>query len=155
METLVQLVGIEATREVPSAAVTCEGRPRLLLNPDFVAAHCARDEHLFLLVMHELWHVILAHTRLYPRATPAENIAFDAVINAGLCRQFPGPEYRGFFEALNPADAFPGCLLRPPEGWPHAPRIPRRVRGWPARTRGLLERLYPAAGRPDVPAPIR
>jgi hypothetical protein len=154
METLVQLAGIEATRDVPSAAVTCEGRPRLLLNPDFVAAHCARDEHLFLLVMHELWHVILAHTRLYPRATPAENVAFDAVINAGLCRQFPGPEYRGFFEALNPADAFPGCLLRPPEGWPQAPRIPRGVRGWPARTRGLLERLYPAAGQPDVPAPL-
>ncbi len=154
METLVQLAGIEATREVPSAAVTCEGRPRLLLNPDFVAEYCTRDEHLFLLVMHELWHVILAHTRLYPRATAAENVAFDAVINAGLCRQFPGPEYRGFFEVLNPADAFPGCLLRPPEGWPHAPRIPRAARGWPRATRALLERLYPASGRPDVPTPL-
>ena len=101
------------SREIPTAAVTCEGRPRLLVNPDFVAERCARDEHLFLLVMHELWHVILAHTRLYPRATRAENIAFDAVINAGLWRQFPGVEYRGFFEALNPADSFPAaCCAR-------------------------------------------
>src|SRR5437870_1276693 len=107
LETLCRLAGISASREVETAAVTCEGRSRLLINPDFVAAHCRRDEHLFLLVMHELWHVILAHTRLWPRPTPNHNIAFDAVINAGLARQHPAPEYRGFFEALNPPDAFP------------------------------------------------
>jgi hypothetical protein len=153
METFVSLAGVVASREVPSAAVSCAGRPTLLLNPDFVAAHCTRDEHLFLLVMHELWHVMLAHTRLYPRATPAENVAFDAVINAGLARRFPGPEYRGFFRALNPADAFPGCLLRPPAGWPDAPRIPRRAT-WPRGTRELIARLYPRERERGVPAPL-
>ena len=125
LETLCRLAGIAASRDVETAAVTCEGRSRLLINPDFVAAHCRRDEHLFLLVMHEMWHIILAHTRLWPRPTRNHNIAFDAVINAGLARQHPEPEYRGFFEALNPADAFPGLLLRPPEGWPFAPRYRR------------------------------
>jgi hypothetical protein len=153
METLVSLAGIEASLSVATASVSCEGRPRLLVNPDFVAGHCRRDEHLFLLVMHELWHVILAHTRLYPRATTAENVAFDAVINAGLARQFPGPEYRGFFEALNPADEFPACLLRPPAGWPDAPRLPRAAK-WPRGTRALLARLYPRAGESRVPAPL-
>jgi hypothetical protein len=141
METLVRLAGIEASREIPTAAVTCEGRPRLLINPDFVAKHCAREEHLFLLVMHELWHVILAHTRLYPRATPEQNVAFDAVINAGLCVQFPGVEYRGFFESLNPADEFPACLLRPPPGWPSAPDY--GVARGPRGLEKILERLYP------------
>ena len=150
METLVRLAGIEASREIATAAVTCEGRPRLLVNPDFVAERCARDEHLFLLVMHELWHVILAHTRLYPRATPAENIAFDAVINAGLCRQFPGVEYRGFFEAVNPADSFPGCLLRPPLGWPNAPDYGGA--GGP-RVQKLLRRLYPPLAQLNTAMP--
>ena len=141
METLCRLAGIVESREIETAAVECRRHPRLLVNPDFVAEHCARDEHLFLLVMHELWHVILAHTRLYPRPTLAHNIAFDAVINAGLARQFPGPEYRGFFEALNPADTFPGCLLRPPEGWPAAPVLPDCG---PPGTREIVARLYPA-----------
>ena len=123
METLCRLAGIKVSREIPSAAVECTFRPRLLLNPDFVEKYCARDEHLFLLVMHELWHIILAHTRLYPRGTMAHNIAFDAVINSGLIRQFNAPEFRGFFEAINKADEFPGCLLRPPEGWPANPTV--------------------------------
>ena len=77
----------------------------MLLNPDFVLAHCQRDEHLVLLVLHELWHVLLAHTRMYERATTVDNIAFDAIINAGLARSFPGPQWRGFLEAVNPAGA--------------------------------------------------
>jgi hypothetical protein len=152
METLVGLAGVEASRDVATAAVTCEGRPRLLLNPDFVARHCQSDEHLFLLTMHELWHVLLAHTTLYPRATEAQNIAFDAIINAGLCRQFPGPEYRGFFEGLNPVDSFPGLLLRPPEGWPENPRVPTRL--GPSGTAPLVKRLYPAQGSAGVAMPL-
>jgi hypothetical protein len=140
METLCRLAGIKASREIHSAAVECRYRPRLLLNPDFIDQYCKRDEHLFLLVMHELWHVILAHTRLYPRATLAHNIAFDAIINAALARQFCAPEYRGFFEAINPADKFPSCLLRPPVGWPTHPEY---TEVGPPGTRRLLERLYP------------
>jgi len=139
METFCRLVAVTASREVPTAAVSCGDRPRLLVNPDFVDEFCRRDEHLFLLVMHELWHVILAHTTLYPRLTKAHNVAFDAVINAGLAQQFRSPEYRGFLDAVNPADAFPALLLRPPEGWPAAPRYP----DVPPRVGQVLRQLYP------------
>lgn len=151
METLCRLAGIKVSRSIPTAAVECVRRPRLLLNPDFAAKHCQRDEHLFLLVMHELWHIILAHTRLYPRSTLAHNIAFDAIINAGLSRQYDKPEYRGFFEALNPADKFPSALLRPPVGWPHKPEYPDVG---PPGTRQILERLYPPENSKQVSMPF-
>ncbi len=151
METFVRLAGIRASRQVPTAAVETGYRSNLLVNPDFVEKHCKRDEHLFLLVMHELWHIILAHTRLYPRATMAHNIAFDAIINAGLARQFSGAEYRGFFESLNPANTFPGCLLRPPQGWPEDPIY---VDCDPPGARRLVERLYPRNKNSRVAAPL-
>ncbi|MDX2078825.1 MAG: hypothetical protein SFZ02_20495 [bacterium] len=140
METLCRLAGIEISRAVPTAAVECKRRPRLLINPDFVEKHCMRDEHLFLLVMHELWHVLLAHTRMHPRMTPVQNVAFDAIINAGLMAQFYQPEYMGFFDVINPADQFPHCLLRPPVGWPDEPVYPE---GMPDGTKEMVMRLYP------------
>jgi hypothetical protein len=151
METFVRLAGIRASRQIPTAAVETGYRSNLLLNPDFINKYCKRDEHLFLLVMHELWHIILAHTRLYPRATMAHNIAFDAIINAGLARQFSAPEYRGFLETLNPADSFPGCLLRPPVGWPENPVY---VDCDPPAARKLVERLYPRNRNARVAAPL-
>ncbi len=150
METFAKLAGIVTNRDIPTAAVECTHRPRLLINPDFVAQYCRRDEHLFLLVMHELWHVILAHTSLYPRVTMAQNIAFDAIINAGLMRQFKKPAYRGFFERLNPPDKFPHLLLRPPVGWPDNPKYPDVG---PSGTVRVLRQLYPPPGlrRPTMP----
>ncbi len=86
---LLSLLSIEASDEVPTACVTTGARSRLLVNPEFVARHCRTDEHLAMLVLHELYHVLLGHTRLYPRVTPAQNWAFDCLINAQLCRLFP------------------------------------------------------------------
>ena len=150
LEALVRLVGIVETTSIPSAAVSCSGRSRLLINPEFVQRWCQRDEHLFLLVMHEMWHVLLGHTTLYPRTTLRHNIAFDAIINAGLARQHPEPQYRGFFEELNSADEFPQLLLRPPRNWPHDPQY--RVKG-PRGTRDVLRRLYPPADEKNVLMP--
>ena len=151
METFARLAGIVATTDVPTAAMECKHRPRLLINPKFVDKHCKRDEHLFLLVMHELWHVMLAHTSLYPRVTQAQNIAFDAIINAGLMRKFNKPEYMGFFDAINPPDQFPHLLLRPPVGWPDKPQYPTDI--GPAGTNRILRQLYPPKGtfRPAMP----
>ena len=70
---LLGLLNIEVTQEVPTAAVTLGLDSRLLVNPDFVAAHCRTDAALVMLVLHELWHVALGHTRLYERLTPAQN----------------------------------------------------------------------------------
>jgi hypothetical protein len=144
LEQLVRLVGIEETDTIPTAAVTTRGRARLLINPDFVAEHCQRDEHLFLLVMHEMWHVLLGHTTLYRRTSTLHNIAFDALINAGLARQHPEHAYRGFFEATNPVDSFPALLLRPPAGWPSARQHDPGVGpDWVPR---ILRQLYPRPG---------
>ncbi len=115
LEAFCRLVAIEVTNAIPSAAVSCEADPRLQMNPAFIAQYCRRDEHLFLLTLHELWHILLGHTRLYPQADLIDNIAFDAIINAGLMRTFRGPAYKGFFEAIYAPDEFPGCLLRPPK----------------------------------------
>ncbi len=151
METFCRLADIVLTKKIPTAAVECVYRPRLLINPDFVKKYCQRDEHLFLLVMHELWHIMLAHTRMYPRATPAHNIAFDTVINAGLSRLFPGPEYRGFFEKVNPIDNFPSVLLRPPDGWPNNPKYPDVG---PDGTLDVLQRLYPTGNDKSINPPF-
>ena len=119
LEKLLGLVDIVFSEAVPTAAVECSFAPRMLLNPQFVAQYCQRDGHLLMLVMHELQHIILGHTRLFPRVTLAHNLAFDAVINAILCRQFPSEA--GFFQATNGWDTFPCRLLRPAPGWPTAP----------------------------------
>ena len=100
-------------KEVDSAAVTCSSKPELLLNRNFIDTYCKTDEHLFMLVMHELYHIILGHTHLFKRHTSIDNIAFDAVINAMLCRMFPDEEYVSFFTSINSDETFPGCILRP------------------------------------------
>lgn len=149
LETFCRLAGIVVSEKIPTAAVECTYRPRLLINPNFVEKYCQRDEHLFLLVMHELWHITLAHTRMYPRATKAHNIAFDAIINAGLSRMFPAPEYRGFFESVNPVEDFPQVLLRPPKGWPHTPEYPENI--GPVGTTQIVKRLYPPENKTVQP----
>ena len=85
MEELLSLLDIVTDESIPTACVDCVTRPRLRLNPGFIADYCRTDEHLLMLVLHELHHVVLGHTRLFPRPTKAHNIAFDAVINAIIC----------------------------------------------------------------------
>ncbi|MSR47777.1 MAG: hypothetical protein EXS13_12070 [Planctomycetes bacterium] len=121
LDRLLRMCDVVPSSEVATAAIECVAQPRLLVNPEFVRSFCVRDEHLFLLVMHELHHLLLGHTRLFRRPTQAHNLAFDAVINSMLCRQFPAPEYVSFFRSINDWNEFPGRLLRPPPGWPSAP----------------------------------
>lgn len=114
---LLQLLEIEATDSVDTAAVTLGARSRLLLNPAFVAKCCPTDSDLVMLVLHELHHVALGHTRLFPRLTPAQNWAFDCVINAQLCRLYPEPHHTALFRRCYSPGKLPEALLRPPEGW--------------------------------------
>jgi hypothetical protein len=129
---LLQLFRVEASPDVPTACVSCERRPVLRINPSFVSEHCRTDAHLFVLVMHELHHVLLGHTRLFPRATPAHNVAFDAVINALLCARFPEEAYTSFFTNRYGTAKGPLRLLAPP-GKPKAR---------PARLAALHAALY-------------
>lgn len=114
---LLGLLDIEVTRSVPSAAVSVGSRSRLLLNPDFLEKHCRTDASLMMLVLHEMHHILLGHTRIYPRTTPAHNLVFDALINAQLCRALPDPEHTALFRDLYRPDQFPEALLRPPVEW--------------------------------------
>jgi hypothetical protein len=157
---LLSLLDIRASDTVDTACVTLGGRSRLLLNPHFVDSRCRTDETLAMLVMHELFHVLLGHTRLFERITPAQNFAFDAVINAQLCLLFPAPASTALFRDLYAADRLPWALLRPPDGWGgHAPqwvlkgqagRIHRSLYTDASVTYGelfgLLERLFQEAG---------
>ena len=118
MGRLFDLLEIVGSEHVESASVECAIRPTMYINPGFAQEYCQKDEHLFLLVMHELYHVILGHTRLFERPTKLHNIVFDAIINSLLSHEFPRKEYTSFFQGLNPWDSFPGRLLRPPPGWP-------------------------------------
>ncbi len=122
METLLSLADIVADERCATAAVEIGPQPRLLVNPGFVEEHCATDERLFMLTMHELYHVLLGHTRQWSRITDVDNIVFDAVINSLLCRSFPEPPYTDLFTSLYSATSFPERLLRPPIGWPHYAR---------------------------------
>ena len=118
---LLQLLSIEATDTVPTAAVTVGARSRMLINPAFVAQRCRTDAHLSMLVMHELYHVLLGHTRMYQRPTLAANWAFDCIINAQLCRLHPTAEFTSFFSACAAPEG-PWSLVGPPAGWPAAAR---------------------------------
>jgi hypothetical protein len=141
LEAFTRLTGVVVTKSVPTAAMECKYRPNLLINPDFVSQYCHSDEHLFLLVMHELMHVVLAHTNVFPRISTAQNIAFDAIINARLMRRFNSPVYQGFFDKIYRVDVFPEMLLRPPVGYPDAPIYPEG--DFPEGTIRILKQLYP------------
>lgn len=136
---LLQLLSIEVTDAVPTAAVTVGARSRMLINPAFVAECCRTDAHLSMLVMHELYHVLLGHTRMYRRPTLAANWAFDCIINAQLCRLHPSVEFTSFFSA-RAAPEGPWSLLGPPPGWPDSPRYA------PGALGDVHRRLYDDAG---------
>jgi hypothetical protein len=138
LAALLRLLDIVETKSVPTAAVECRIQPRLLINPEFVAQHAKTPEKLLMLIMHELHHVLLGHTTLFPRVTPSQNFVFDTVINGLICRMFPSPEYTSFLTDFYDANRFPECLLRPPPGWP----------SWP-------ERWYVATGIIALQEPLR
>jgi hypothetical protein len=137
---------VEWSDGVTTACVECTHRPRLLLNRAFVAEHCTTSERVAMLVLHELSHISLGHTRLYPRVTPAQNVAFDAVINARLLHLLleagidPAP-YAALPCGLYGAAEAPLFILRPPPGWPAAPEWHASAT-CPEPLRNVHRRLY-------------
>lgn len=150
LPALLQLVDIVETDVVPTAAVECNAQPRLLINPGFVATYAATPEKLTMLVLHELHHVLLGHTRRFGRSSTEDNLVFDVVINALLCRMFPDARSTALFRDFYSADTFPACLLRPTDDWTpggewRLPAVFRR--GAALRRAGEVYRsLYSGAG---------
>jgi len=168
IEAVLDLVGVHAralhallsvaecrwNEAVATACIECRDRPVLHLNPAFVDRWCRTPERLAALVLHEMLHVTLGHTRLFPRPTIAHNVAFDTVINRLLLGTLAEAgvavdPYAELFTAFYPADAAPAFLLRPPPGWPAAPDWSASV-ALPAPLRAIHRRLYrgsPASDR--------
>ncbi len=128
---LLKLMDIVETETVATAAVECRKAPRFLINPVFVKKHAATTEKLLMLVLHELNHVLLGHTTLFPHVTPADNIVFDAVINSMLSRLYPDKAHTALFTDFYSTEKFPECLLRPPKGWPERPQCPAGLKKLP------------------------
>lgn len=114
---LLSLLSITLSKNVPTASVTLGSHSVMELNPDFIEKMCFTDERLSMLILHEIMHILLGHTRMYPRAILIQNLAFDAVINAHICTLFPDPEYTALFRDLYSDSSLPEALLRPPAQW--------------------------------------
>ena len=84
---ILRVLSVGFTTGVPTLAVTCDERPRLLINLAFVSEHCRTDEHVKAVILHEFLHVLLRHTEEKREITPARHLACDAVINAIIHRQ--------------------------------------------------------------------
>jgi hypothetical protein len=112
IRAVLKILAVEFTDTVPTLAVTNEERPRLLINLGFVGEHCRTAEHVKAVLCHEFLHVLLRHTSVQGKLTPARHLALDAMINAIIHRQL-GDQYSGLM-ATHYRDA-PGLmsLLRP------------------------------------------
>jgi hypothetical protein len=94
IRAMLKILDVEFTARIPTLAVTCEERPKLLVNLIFVSKHCKTDNHVKAVVCHEFLHVLLRHTERTTMMTAERHIALDSVINAIIHRQY-GYDYSG------------------------------------------------------------
>jgi predicted metal-dependent peptidase len=113
IRAVLKVLHIEFTDTVPTLAVTCEDRPRLLVNLEFVREHCHTDAHVKAVICHEFLHVLLRHTERFTTLTPTEHLALDAVINAIIHRTL-GPDYSGMMSRYYAEERGVARVLRPP-----------------------------------------
>jgi hypothetical protein len=78
IRAVLKVLCVEFTDTVPTLAVTCEQRPRLLVNLAFVREHCHTEAHVKAVVCHEFLHVLLRHTERFTTLTRPEHLAVDA-----------------------------------------------------------------------------
>jgi hypothetical protein len=113
VRAVLKVLRVEFTETVPTLAVTCETRPRLLVNLAFLKKHCRTDEHVKAVICHEFLHVLLRHTERIAAFSPAEHVAFDAVINAIIHREL-GADYSEFMSRYYAKEQGVRQLLCPP-----------------------------------------
>jgi hypothetical protein len=113
IRAVLKVLTIEFTERVETLAVTCEERPRLLVNLAFVGEHCRTDAEVKAVICHEFLHVLLRHTERFTVLTPPEHLAFDAVINAIIHRSL-GPDYSSMMSRYYADVRGIQRLLRPP-----------------------------------------
>ena len=113
VRAVLKVLQVEFTETVPTLAVTCETRPRLLVNLAFLNKHCRTDKHVKAVICHEFLHVLLRHTERIAAFSPAEHVAFDAVINAIIHREL-GDDYSELMSRYYAKEKGVRRLLRPP-----------------------------------------
>ena len=146
LTALLRIVDVVESEKVPTAAVECRIQPLLLINPRFVERHAETPKKLLMLVMHELHHILLGHTRLFPCITQTQNFVFDSVINALISRMFPEREHTAFLTEFYSEKHFPECLLRPPTRWNgrNVLTLPRGIRDLSKKGCRLVGEIYGA-----------
>lgn len=113
VRALLRIVDVEFTTAIPTLAVTLEEKPRLLVNLEFVSAHCADESQVKAVILHEFLHVLLRHTERFTPGDLAQHLAFDAVINAIIHRSL-GDAYSAMMATYYADVPWPWKLLRPP-----------------------------------------
>ncbi len=86
VRAVLRICEVRFCETVPTLAVTCEHRPILLVNLEFVSRECCSDDEVKAVICHELLHLVLRHTETQTPITRAQHLAFDAVINAIIHR---------------------------------------------------------------------
>ena len=140
VRAVLKVLQVEFTETVPTLAVTCETRPRLLVNLAFLKKHCRTDQHVKAVICHEFLHVLLRHTERIAGFSPAEHVAFDAVINAIIHREL-GDDYSEFMSRYYAKEKGVRRLLRPPTHTGRTPDFGSRsplMRAWVSLYNGLL-----------------
>jgi len=140
VRAVLKVLQVEFTETVPTLAVTCETRPRLLVNLAFLKKHCRTDQHVKAVICHEFLHVLLRHTERIAGFSPAEHVAFDAVINAIIHREL-GDDYSEFMSRYYAKEKGVRRLLRPPTHTERTPDFGSRsplMRAWVSLYNGLL-----------------
>ena len=126
VRAVLKVLRVEFTETVSTLAVSCESRPRLLVNLSFLEKHCGTDEHVKAVVCHEFLHVLLRHTERTTTLLPAEHVALDAVINAIIHREL-GSDYSDFMSTYYAKEKGINRLLRPPSEMEQS----RIIEAWP------------------------
>jgi hypothetical protein len=145
IRAVLKILDVEFSGEVPSLCVTCEERPRLVVNLDFINQNCRSDAEVKAVICHEFLHILLRHTEKRNRITEAEHLATDAVINAIIHRQL-GPEYSalmahyyqkapGLIQLLRPMSAEEADQIKYKI---HADTTPQWIRAWKGLYEGTL-----------------
>ena len=140
VRAVLKVLQVEFTETVPTLAVTCETRPRLLVNLAFLKKHCRTDQHVKAVICHEFLHVLLRHTERIAGFSPAEHVAFDAVINAIIHREL-GDDYSEFMSRYYAKEKGVRRLLRPPTRTERTPGFGSRaplMGAWASLYNGLL-----------------
>ena len=107
-----RILKVQYTDDIPTLAVTCHAQPRLLVNLAFLGKHAKTESQVKAVVAHEFLHVLLRHTEGRQPLSYARHIAFDAVINAIIHRQY-GESYSSMMANYYASATGLQKLLRP------------------------------------------